>query len=88
MTREEAIEWMDWLKLDIKQRGYNDIVTALNMAIKALEQESILDKAIAEIDRVGCVCHASDNYDELIRKNTVLKILNKYKAEIEVEDGN
>lgn len=39
MTREEAIEWMDWLKLDIKQRGYNDIVTALNMAIKVLEQE-------------------------------------------------
>lgn len=62
------------------ERDFNEI---LNLAIKALEQEPIIDKIRAEIKRVDTVCHASNNHDELIRRNVVLQILDKYKAESE-----
>ena len=50
-------------------------------AIRALEQEPVIDKIQEEIKRVDTVCHASNNHDELIRRNVVLQIIDKYKAE-------
>jgi len=80
MTREEAIEWMDWLKMDVRERGYNDIVAALNMAIKALEQEPILDKIRAEIEKDAI---KDVNGSKYIFVNRVNQIIDKYKAESE-----
>lgn len=56
---------------------------ALQYVIGMLEQEPILDKIQGEIKRVVTVCHASNNHDELIRRNVVLQIIDKHKAESE-----
>lgn len=64
MTREEAIGVIksecyvfNPLNFDMSTR----INTALDIAIKALEKESILDKAIDEIQKLrGCSCSCSD----------------------------
>ncbi len=50
-------------------------IKAFKMAIKALEQEPILDKIRAEIDNALS--------DGMIHKKTVLGIIDKYKAESE-----
>ena len=81
MTGEEAIEILkDWDGYFIGHSS-DDVYEALEMAINALEQEPILDKIREEIKRVYTVCHASNNHDELIRRNVVLQIIDKYKAE-------
>lgn len=58
MTREEAIEYNQNLKMYMKVSDKNqpckfleENYIALDMAIKALEQESVLDKIRAEIER-------------------------------------
>ena len=71
MTREEAIAN---LKLSDKY-CLAPFTEAVKMAIKALEQEPILDKIRAEIDNALS--------DGMIHKKTVLGIIDKYKAESE-----
>jgi len=77
MTRKEALEV-------IKSHPFlfasfpDDVIEALDVLIK---QEPALDKIQEEIKRVDIVCHASNNHDELIRKNVVLQIIDKYRAE-------
>ena len=61
-------------------RDFNEV---LDLAMKALEQEPVLARIRAEIERVDTVCHASNNHDELIRRNVVLQIVDKYKTESE-----
>lgn len=71
MTREEAIAL-------IKRNAdgyYPQMTEALNMAIKALEQEPIIDEIMAEINtpnRGSCDYYIVDRIEEII---------NKYKGE-------
>ena len=108
MTREEAIDIIQSI-LDKYEEdeclvteitiGDEDI-EALDMAIKALEQEPILDKIRAEIDtKYGqCdICEYFEDYD--YEENDIseyrpigdiadiLQIIDKYKAESEVNNG-
>ena len=90
MTREEAInviksECYVFNPLDFDRS--TKINTALDMAIKALDQESIIDKIRADIiskytknyagepDLGGCACEFS--------LNQILQIIDKYKTEME-----
>jgi len=50
MTREEAIDLLDNLIGMVEDNHNSDYDTALQMGIKALEQEPILDKIRAEIE--------------------------------------
>ena len=52
-----------------------EILTALDMAIKSLEHEDILDKIKAEIDS-----HCSDNRDRNDGLYIAMKIIDKYKS--------
>ena len=81
MTREEAIDRL--------KKPFNDnpstYYEALNVAIKALEQEPILDKIRAEIDKARFI-----DKDTRICKNALasglevaMQIIDKYKAESE-----
>ena len=73
MTREEALEWFK----DRKKMNLDDkCQQAEDRAIKALEQEPILEKIRAEIEqaRYGLV---NDGLD------IALNIIDKYKAESE-----
>lgn len=93
MTREEAInviksECYVFNPLDLDKSTM--INTSLDMAIKALDQESMLDKIRADViarylknyagepDLGGCSCEVS--------LNQILQILDKYKAEMESEE--
>lgn len=51
MTREEAIELLDNLIGMVEDNHNSNYDTALQMAIKALLQEPVLDKVKTEIDR-------------------------------------
>ena len=84
MTRKEAIEELKILKEDYwdddgyghETKQYDDTMLALDMAIKALEQEPILDKIYADIQRLrGCSCSCSDGIIDGVED-----ILDKYKA--------
>jgi hypothetical protein len=76
MTREEAIAYGKRV-IDL---GLNDETQAFcELAIKALEQEPILDKIYADIQRLrGCSCSCSDGIIDDIED-----ILDKYKVESE-----
>ena len=72
MTNEEAIKA---IKANYPSGGYEDLRKALDMAIKALEQEPILDKIEKEINtpnRGTCDYFIVDRIEEII---------GKYKAE-------
>jgi hypothetical protein len=89
MTREEAVKLVKevtGMSLDWDDAHYE----ALQMAIKALEQESILDKIRAEIEALNPEPTAYDVVDGNPIKDAVwetlsdvLKIIDKYKAESE-----
>lgn len=64
---------------------------AFEMSIKAIKQESILDKIRAEIKK-EIIPRDSDQYDHEIKWQNcglrmALKIIDKYKAESEAENG-
>ena len=83
MTREEAIEILNTIPTISEQ------VDALEMAIKALEQQPILDKIRAEIEELDLFYdndYFSGNREPMYMCNEVIKILDKYKAESEVEE--
>ena len=68
---------------------YNTDIEAIHMAIKALKQESILDKIRAEIMDTGAFEQEVMGYTEFLAGiNYCLGVIDKYKAESEVENGN
>lgn len=77
MTNKEAIEELNTFKIGAKsERGKK----ALDMAIEALEQESVLDKIMTEINtpnRGSCDYYIVDRIEDII---------NKYRAESEVSE--
>ena len=95
MTNEEAIVVLQKIK-PIPHRGDNKSTThiletiALDMAIKALEQEDVLDKIKAEIEQLTSRYSISKERggmgivewsDRLIKESDVLQIIDKDKAE-------
>lgn len=86
MTREEVIEELKILKEDYwdddgyghETKQYDDTMLALDMAIEALEQESVLDKIRAEIKE-----HADRLKDSLYGDGMrhCIDIIDNYKAE-------
>lgn len=74
MTREEAIAYFK----DMNECTYGN-VEPIQMAIKALEQEPVLDKIRSEIQNLrNCSCSCSDGIID-----DVEDIIDKYKAETE-----
>ena len=87
MTNEEALEILNGNKDVWRELGYESIREfnkdwdiAFNMAIKALEQQPVIDKIEEEIkspNRGTCDYFIVDRIEEII---------NKYKAENEVQE--
>jgi len=78
MTREEAIKGLTSL-LEVRRRWddmqtMKDEIECLEMAIKALETEDVLDKIRAEIVHL---------HDWAFSREEILRIIDKYKAESE-----
>ena len=77
MTTEKAIEILSDVG-DINRCCAED-AEALDMAIKALEQEDVLDKIRAEVEQITDTMGVS--YNQYVSKIDVLQIIDKYKAE-------
>jgi len=78
MTREEAIKGLTSL-LEVRRRWddmqtMKDEIECLEMAIKALEKEAVLDKIRAEIVHL---------HDWAFSREEILRIIDKYMAESE-----
>ena len=85
MTREEAISIMNVIIHMLEPQYDNDRVEeAVDMAIKALEQEPVLDKIRAEIANLDDADYDYEGYYKAVKD--VLQIIDKYKAEMESED--
>jgi hypothetical protein len=81
MTREEAINLI--ADMDSDKYTAREAV-ALTMAIKALEDEAVLDKISAEIEEMTPTYHNFDwSITDLVPISEVLKLIDKYKAESE-----
>ena len=84
MTREEKQKAIDALKISapimaVTQEEFKDYIRTLNRVMDWLEQEPILDKIYADIQRLrGCSCSCSDGIID-----DVEDILDKYKGESE-----
>lgn len=86
MTREEAIKELQkgMPTFDSTDEECERYVEAYNMAIKTLEQESILDKIRAEIEDTGAYEQEVKGKTEFVKGITYcLSIINKYNAERE-----
>lgn len=80
MTREEAIYFANCLKNNYTI-DLNDIQDFCDEAIKALEQESVLDKLKAEIDKI--YEREGSSFDCLNALDELKEFIDKYKAESE-----
>ena len=91
MTREEAKEILEKYKTESKEDYYVKRADALNMAIKALEQEPRKDEVILTKKEYGeLVSSEFDNgytkgYTEALEQNDVL---DKIRAEIKTMSGD
>lgn len=89
MKREQAMREID--SLDYYLQNHTDDYgeeshTAMMMAIKALERESILDKIRAEIKQMPSELTADGR--RMIRRESAFRIIDKYKTESEVSDAD
>ena len=94
MTREEAIKvirkMLAYTDLSVRANLTADMVDACHLAIKALEQEPILEKIRAEIQDIAFDSQEIDGEHEsimILELNDALNIIDKHKAKSEVEDG-
>ena len=90
MTRDDAIriirKMLACTDLSVRANLNADMVDACHLAIKALEQEPVLDKIRAEIEDLDFFYdndYSSSNKDAMFKCNEVLAIFDKYKAESE-----
>ena len=94
MTREEAIKvirkMLAYTDLSVRANLTSDMVEACRLAIKALEQEPILDKIRAEIERQEkWLMDAGYNaYNVDIAFSSIKLVVNKYKTELEIIDSH
>ena len=88
MKREEAIHILDNLKPTNTKSSFDAYIVgnAITMAIKALEQEPILDKISAEIENDWQLKeYPSSPFSCGLR--LAIEIIDKYKSESEVTDA-
>ena len=71
-----------WLQISENCKGSNTY-TFFQMAIKALEQEPILDKIRAEIEALPKTYPFVNHIDTYVKEDDVMKIIDKYRAESE-----
>lgn len=97
MTNKECIEYLKYLQKHYQRLiAFNKTVTIaqdatfhkriemFNVAIKALEQEDVLDKIVAEIEDAGAYEQEVNGKTEFVEGITYcLNIINKYMAESE-----
>lgn len=108
MTREEAIEYLaiEYLKYanaTVGKKIKTRVAEALEMAIKSLEQEPVLDKLRAEIKEKieqeefarsvfrheeKDTAKAEQCTGSIMAYNNVIKLIDKYKADRSEENGN
>ena len=79
MTREEAREHLKDILDDVPNDKCIDWIEALNLAIKTLEQEPILDKIRAEVEAYQSDAFYPD--DVMMNRRMVLEIIDKYRGE-------
>lgn len=81
MTREEAIEVIEQ---DIPCEHDIDLIEALEMAIQALDNENVLERIRAEIEKVFCMSVVTNELRTPMEvKADVLQIIDKYKGDKE-----
>lgn len=92
MTEQEAIEELVDMANALQLIPNTPKGKAVSMALKALEQEAVLDKIRAEIEQLTSRYSISKERggmglvewsDRLIKESDVLQIIDKYKAESE-----
>lgn len=84
MTREEALKlWLPVVVMGVSDGRMPEVKEAVEMAVKALEQQPVLDKIISEIEQLPKTYPFVDHYDIYVKEEDVIKILIKYKAESE-----
>ena len=76
MTRGEAIKAIQDFRNDYDSNGSGYLDDALEMAIKALEQQSVLEDIKVEIKGIET---GGDPW-ELALKDEILEIINKYRG--------
>ena len=79
MTREEIISNLLYMKRSVKEDTIED--RTIDEAIKALEQEPILDKIRAEIPKL--VCCENEYRQALVKVADVIKCVDKHRVESE-----
>lgn len=97
MTREEAINELKILREEYwdddgyghETKQYDDTMFALDYAIKALEQELVLDKIRAKIEKLQKMCDTNDLnlLSQYSAFGMALDVIDEYKAESEKENG-
>lgn len=88
MTIKEAIkdfENQNKILQRINTTGSAETIERNMLAIKALKQEPLLDKIRAEIEAKCCITVGREN-DPAITLYNVFEIIDKYKAEMEVNE--
>lgn len=83
MTREEVKKELNCIADEMPSMECRDWKEAICMAIKALEQKSVLDKIKAEIEALPKTYPFVDHIDMYVKEDDVRKIIDKYKAESE-----
>jgi len=89
MTRQEILntpEIVDFMidksvMVDSKMKLHERLEELCKLAIKALEQEDVLDKIRTEIEQITDTMGVS--YNQYVSKIDVLQIIDKYKTESE-----
>jgi len=71
------------LMIVVIMNGGDDLAEAVKMAIKSLEQESILDKIRTEIEALPKTYPFVNHIDTYVKEDDVLRIIGKYKAKSE-----
>jgi hypothetical protein len=85
MTREEELDWLYRLRNEIyvymPKEWLTPMNNALNMAMKELEQEPVLDKIRAEIEKVFCMSVVTNELRTPMEvKTEILQIIDKYRG--------
>ena len=91
MTREDAIHIIKSECYVFNPLNFDRstmVNTALDMAVKALEQETILDKIRAEIEELHLIGYATVDGKREIASRAVMQIIDKYKAEKARKNNN
>jgi len=90
MTREEKQKAIGALKISapvrvMTQEEFNDYIQTINQVMNWLEQEPILDKVRAEIDKI--YEREGNSVDCLSALDELKEFIDKCKAESEVDNG-